>query len=145
MIETVLLTSSLTVATIFDIKTKKIPNFYNVFLLILGISFSMTIKDMTIVKSLLWLSLYFTLSYPLYYFKALGAGDVKLLIAISSFLSLNNWLMLISISLVMAAIIYSIKLAIINEFDFEHFHFYRYTHFILWAYFILLFFLKIRS
>jgi len=98
----------------------------------------LTIKDINIVKSLLSVSLCFIISYPLYYLNALGAGDVKLLIAISSFLALNNWLMLILISLILAAVIFSIRLLLINELNFTEFHYYRYTHFILWAYFILL-------
>ncbi len=142
MNESILLIPLLSIATFFDIKTKKIPNYFNVFLLIFGIGFSMTINDISIVKSLLYLTGCFVISYPLYYINALGAGDVKLFIAISSFLALNNWLMLILISLFLAAIVFTVRLIILNELNFSEFHYYRYTHFILWAYFILLILFK---
>jgi prepilin peptidase CpaA len=130
--------SILIIATIFDIKTKKIPNFFSFLICLLAIYFSVTIKNMTLLKVMFELSLAFVMAYPLYYFNVLGAGDVKLLIAISSFLTLNSWLMLILISLLVASIVFIIRLVYIKELNFKQRHYYRYTHFFLWAYLILL-------
>jgi len=143
MLENTIITGgSLLIATLFDAKTKKIPNFFNLFLILFGLYFSITIKDITLMKSLWIVIRGFIISYPLYYLQALGAGDVKLLIGISSFLSLNNWLMLILISLLLGGVLFTFRLLSINEFSITRFHYYRFTHFILWAYFILLILFK---
>lgn len=138
MIYQVYLSSILMTATFFDAKTKKIPNFFNLFVLISGLLFSICIKNICISKIFVEIIFVFLAAYPLYLLKVLGAGDVKLLMAIGLFLPHYNWLMLIFISILIAGVVFFIRLWRINELDFKGFHYYRFTHFILWAYFILL-------
>lgn len=138
MIYPLYLSSVLLIATYFDIKTKKIPNFFNLFLVISGVAFSMCIKNIGISKILFEIFFIFLAAYPLYLLKVLGAGDVKLLMALGLFLPHYNWLMLIFISILIGGLVFFIRLWRINELDFKGFHYYRFTHFILWAYFILL-------
>ncbi|MBN2899299.1 MAG: prepilin peptidase [Clostridia bacterium] len=125
-------------ATFFDLKTKKIPNFYIIGLLILGVFFSISIKKVGCSENCLSLIPAFFIAYPLYYYRVLGAGDVKLFIAIKFYLTLYYWLMLISISLMVAAAFFLIRLLLIGELNFNSFHYYRFTPYILLAYFILL-------
>lgn len=138
----VIVVSALSIATLFDVKMKKVPNFFNLFLLIFAVCFSYTIIDVSYTKIIFCFFRGAIIAYPLYYFNVLGAGDVKLLMCISLFLSLNNWLMLILISILISGVFFLIRLLIINELDFKTFHYYRYTHFFLWAYFILLILFK---
>lgn len=138
----IIVVSALSIATFFDVKMKKVPNFFNLFLLISGIVFSYMIIDISYTKIIFCFLRGAVMAYPLYYFNVLGAGDVKLLMCISLFLSLNSWIMLILISIFISAIFFLIRLLVINELDFKRFHYYRYTHFFLWAYFILLIIFK---
>jgi prepilin peptidase CpaA len=129
-------------ASIFDIKNKKIPNFFNLILLIIGISFSMIINNISIIKNLEILFFTFLCAYPLYYFNVLGAGDVKLFICSRFFLGHYSWLMLISISLGVGGLIFLGRLWHAGELDFKTRHYFRFTPYILLAYVILLVFLK---
>ena len=138
----VIVVSALSIATLFDVKMKKVPNFFNLFLLIFAVCFSYIIIDVSYTKIIFCFFRGAIIAYPLYYFNVLGAGDVKLLMCISLFLSLNNWLMLILISILISGVFFLIRLLIINELGFKTFHYYRYTHFFLWAYFILLILFK---
>ena len=138
----IIVVSALSIATLFDVKMKKVPNFFNLFLLIFALYFTYIIIDVSYTKIIFYFFRGAIIAYPLYYFNVLGAGDVKLLMCISLFLSLNNWLMLILISVLISGVFFLIRLLIINELDFKTFHYYRYTHFFLWAYFILLILFK---
>jgi len=128
----------ITIATFFDIRTKKIPNFFSFLGVIAGVCFSISIKNIAITNIVLDLVISFCLAYPLFYFNVLGAGDVKILIVISLFLTHYSWLMLIIISITLAATIYGIRLFKDKSFDLKNCHHYRFTHFILLAYLILL-------
>lgn len=133
-----ILGTAYTIATICDLKNKKIPNIFNLILLIIGIYFSFTLKNISIIKITGMLFLAFFTTYPLYYYNVLGAGDVKLFISSRLFLVHYSWLMLISFSLITAAIIFLVRLIVTKQLDFTTFHYYRFTPYMLLAYFILL-------
>lgn len=126
------------IATVCDLKNKKIPNVFNLILLIIGICFSFTLRNISIAKIIGAILLAFITTYPLYYYNVLGAGDVKLFISSRLFLVHYSWLMLISFSLITAAIIFLVRLLVTKQLDFKTFHRYRFTPYMLLAYFILL-------
>lgn len=133
-----ILGAAYTIATICDLKNKKIPNVFNLILLIVSIYFSFTLKNISITKNAYILLLAFFTTYPLYYYNVLGAGDVKLFISSRLFLVHYSWLMLILFSLILAAIIFLVRLVMTKQLDFKTFHYYRFTPYMLLAYFILL-------
>jgi Flp pilus assembly protein protease CpaA len=133
---------ALLLASIFDIKNKKIPNYFNLIFLIIGIGFSIIINNISIIKNLEVLFFTFLCAYPIYHFNVLGAGDVKLFICSRFFLGHYSWLMLISISLCVGGLIFLGRLWYAQELDFKTRHYFRFTPYILLAYVILLVFLK---
>ena len=137
-----ILGGALLIASMFDIKNKKIPNFFNLIFLIIGISFSIIIKNISIIKNFEILIFTFLCAYPIYHFNVLGAGDVKLFICSRFFLGHYSWLMLISISLCIGGLIFLARLWLTKELDFKTRHYFRFTPYILLAYVILLAFFK---
>lgn len=86
----------LTIASIWDIKTFKIPNALVFSSMVLGICLSFFENGFNgMFISLLSIVIIFVIFLPIWIFKIMGAGDIKLYMAISSFL---GWKMTLSIS-----------------------------------------------
>lgn len=94
----------LLVAVTWDLRESRIPNLLIYLGLIAGASYrilSLEIQEeASFLVSLLWPIL---LLYPFFYIKAIGAGDIKLLCVLSTFLSAKDELWLIFFSFIFGA------------------------------------------
>ena len=84
-------------ATIFDIKTKEVPNWLNFTLIIVILSYRMFYSIITnnywvIIEGIIGLGVFLVIANALYYAKAFGGGDAKLLIALGTIIWWGeNW------------------------------------------------------
>jgi prepilin peptidase CpaA len=84
----------LTVAAVIDYRTYKIPNWLTVSGMAVGLICNAAVASSTSYSGLLWafggLMLGFFMFLPLYVFRAMGAGDVKLMAMVGAFLGLPD-------------------------------------------------------
>jgi prepilin peptidase CpaA len=84
----------LTVAAVIDYRTYKIPNWLTVSGMAVGLICNAAAASSTSYSGLLWafggLMLGFFMFLPLYVFRAMGAGDVKLMAMVGAFLGLPD-------------------------------------------------------
>jgi prepilin peptidase CpaA len=82
-------------AGIYDLRTRKIPNWLNLSGLILGIGLNVFfLQSHGLVVALLGFGLSLLIYVPLYLVRGMGAGDVKLMAAIGSIAGPQNWLII---------------------------------------------------
>jgi len=94
--ELYILYAILIIASIWDIKTFKIPNALVFSAMVMGLILSFVENGFNgIGFSLLSIGIMFVVFLPIWLFRVMGAGDIKLLMSISSFL---GWKMTLSIS-----------------------------------------------
>ena len=83
--QTVILLVFLTVALYIDVKTLKIPNTLNATGIMLGVAIHvLTDGWLAALHSIVGLTVGFTVAFPLYACKAVGAGDVKCFAALGA-------------------------------------------------------------
>lgn len=96
-------------AALSDLRTDRIPNG----LVILGMAVGLSGKlwfDTQLWQSLVSMLLAFLLMYPLFKIGALGAGDVKVLMMIGSFLKIKGFITVLAASFVIGALFSLLKL-----------------------------------
>lgn len=86
----VLLLITLTVASISDIRNRRIPNWTVLAIALLFVPWAFLGSDTMILPALTAALIAFLISCPLYFFRIMGAGDSKLLTAVALFVGLNQ-------------------------------------------------------
>jgi prepilin peptidase CpaA len=82
-------------AGVYDLRTRKIPNWLNLSGLVLGLGLNtILLHGHGIVLALLGLGLSLLIYLPLYLVRGMGAGDVKLMAAVGSIAGPQNWLVI---------------------------------------------------
>ncbi|MEK6919200.1 MAG: prepilin peptidase [Nanoarchaeota archaeon] len=112
-------------ATIFDIKTKEVPNWLNFTLIIVTITYRLLYSITTnnygiVISGIIGLITFTIIANLLYYAKAFGGGDAKLLIALGGVLWLSTdwktslaYATIFIMSLLIIGFIYGITMSII--------------------------------
>lgn len=107
----VIVTGILLISILADVITRKIPNALIIAGLILGLLFNIINEGpMGLVCSLKEIVLAICLFYIFYLLRALGAGDVKLLIVLASFLGANLTTKILCVSLVLGSLYGCVRL-----------------------------------
>jgi len=105
-LSTILLLLLLGVAMWVDIRTHRIPNKLNLLILILGLSLQTWILGLDgLVSALLGLIVGFAVFVPFYLLKGFGAGDVKLMAVVGTFLGPENTFLAACFALIMGGIL----------------------------------------
>jgi len=116
-LSTILLLALLSVAVWSDIRTHKIPNKLNLFILILGLSLQTWFLGLDgLLSGLLGLSVGFTIFIPFYVLGGFSAGDVKLMAVVGTFLGPQNTLIAAALTLIMGGVLGVIILLVRNGF-----------------------------
>ncbi len=129
---------ALILALIFDLKTKKVPNILNLYLLLYSIYYYIGVLGNSFVQSILIIIISSLFVYPLYLSNMLGAGDVKLFIAMRLCLDFNIWVMIILSSIMLGCVVFILKLIWNRELKFDKLHYYRFTPYIVVSYLIVI-------
>jgi prepilin peptidase CpaA len=88
-----LLVGFVVTAAVFDLLTRRIPNWLNLTALVLGLGLNLFLyKTFGLWQSLSGLGLAFLVYFPLYLVRGVGAGDVKLMAAVGAIVGPRNWL-----------------------------------------------------
>jgi len=105
-LSTILLLTLLGIAMWGDIRTHKISNKLNLLILVLGLSLQIWFLGLDgLVSGLLGLSVGFAIFIPFYVLKGFGAGDVKLMAVVGTFLGPENTFFAACFSLIMGGVI----------------------------------------
>ena len=89
----IVLVAVVVVAAVYDLRFRRIPNWLNVSGAVLGIGMNCCLfARHGIVLAALGLVLPLAIYLPLYFLRAMGAGDVKLMAAVGSIVGPHNWL-----------------------------------------------------
>ncbi len=90
------------VAAVFDVRSRRIPNWLVLTGLVLGVALNTILSGWSGTKSSLGgAGLAFLIYFPLYLLRAMGAGDVKLMTAIGSMVGAANWFGIFIITLLL--------------------------------------------
>ncbi len=90
----------------FDVRYRKIPNWLTLTGFLAGLSLSYAVLHTPGLKvSLLGASLAFAVYFPLFALRAMGAGDVKLMVAVAAFTGPSNWLALFLITAILGGLL----------------------------------------
>jgi len=101
----ILLIVVVTIAAIYDLRFRRIPNWLVLAALILGIGLNTVLFELTGLRySLLGLGLAFLVYFPLYLLRGMGAGDVKLMAAIGSIMGPVNWFVIFVITAILGGL-----------------------------------------
>jgi prepilin peptidase CpaA len=93
-------------AAIWDLKSRRIPNWLSLTGIISGIALNSFLYGFTGCKeSLEGMATAFGVYFLLYLVRAMGAGDVKLMAAVGSFVGPGNWFMIFLITAVIGGVI----------------------------------------
>lgn len=104
-IELILVALVLT-AAIWDLKSRRIPNWLSLAGIISGIALNSFLYGLTGLKeSLEGMATAFGVYFLLYLVRAMGAGDVKLMAAVGAFVGPGNWFMIFLITAVIGGVI----------------------------------------
>jgi len=88
-----LLVGFVVTAAVFDLLTRRIPNWLNLTALMLGLGLNLFLyQTFGLWQSLSGLGLAFLVYFPLYLVRGVGAGDVKLMAAVGAIVGPRNWL-----------------------------------------------------
>jgi prepilin peptidase CpaA len=93
-------------AAVYDIRFRRIPNWLVVTGLCLGLALNVFFLRVDgLILALLGAALAFGVYLPFFALRAMGAGDVKLMIAIGAFVGGKNWLVLFFITAILGGIL----------------------------------------
>jgi prepilin peptidase CpaA len=93
-------------AGLYDLRTRKIPNWLNLSGLILGLGLNaLLLHGQGIVIALLGLGLSLLIYIPLYLVRGMGAGDVKLMAAVGSIAGPHNWLVIFIVTALLGGVV----------------------------------------
>src|SRR5438552_10022495 len=88
----VLMVLLVSTAAIYDVRFRRIPNWLVLIGLLLGLGFNVFLFEWRGLRlSLLGLGLASLIYFPLYLLRGMGAGDVKLMMALGSMVGWANW------------------------------------------------------
>ncbi len=92
-------------AAIFDVRSRRIPNWLNLFGVVAGLllNWFLDVDKYNWRTALMGLGLAFAIYFPLYLLRGMGAGDVKLMAAIGSLVGPANWFGIFVLSNVLGA------------------------------------------
>jgi prepilin peptidase CpaA len=92
-------------AAVYDVRTRKIPNWLNLSGVILGLGLNtLLLHAHGIVVALLGMGLALLIYVPLYLIRGMGAGDVKLMAAVGSIAGPQNWLGIFLVTAILGGI-----------------------------------------
>jgi prepilin peptidase CpaA len=101
-----LLAALVVTAAAFDIRYRKIPNWLALAGFLAGVSLSYSFLNTDGLKqSFLGASLAFAVYFPLFALRAMGAGDLKLMLAVAAFTGPSNWIGLFLITAMLGGVI----------------------------------------
>ncbi|RYD07229.1 hypothetical protein N752_01185 [Desulforamulus aquiferis] len=100
---TMVLVLGLLMASFTDIQFRKVPNWLTLSLIFLGLVYN-TITGPGWFFSVAGIAAGFILFYPVYLFAGVGAGDAKLMMAVGSFMGMQNTIIIGILSAVINAI-----------------------------------------
>ena len=93
-------------AAAWDLKSRRIPNWLTLTGIICGVALNSFLYGWTGVKeSLEGLGVAFGVYFVLYLVRAMGAGDVKLMAAVGSFVGPGNWFFIFMITAILGGVI----------------------------------------
>jgi prepilin peptidase CpaA len=93
------------IAAVYDIRFRRIPNWLVLTGLLLGLGINTSLFGWRGAKSsLLGAGLAFLIYFPLYLLRGMGAGDVKLMAAIGSMVGAANWFGIFIITLLLGGV-----------------------------------------
>ena len=94
------------IAAAFDVRYRKIPNWLVLTGLLTGVSLSyLFYGGHGLKEALLGAFLAFAVYFPLFALRAMGAGDLKLMVAVASFTGPSNWIALFLITAILGGVI----------------------------------------
>jgi prepilin peptidase CpaA len=92
-------------AGVYDLRTRKIPNWLNLSGVILGLGLNtLLLHGHGLLLAMLGLGLSLLVYLPLYAVRGMGAGDVKLMAAIGSMAGPQNWLGIFLVTAILGGI-----------------------------------------
>jgi prepilin peptidase CpaA len=92
-------------AGIWDLRTRKIPNWLNLSGVILGVGLNTLISQGTGLKlSLLGFGLALLVYLPLFSIRAMGAGDAKLMAAVGSMAGPHDWFIIFLLTAILGGV-----------------------------------------
>lgn len=93
-------------AAIWDLRLRRIPNWLSLSGILTGITLKSFLFGFTGLKSSLsGMAAGFAIYFVLYLFRAMGAGDVKLMAAVGAFVGPGNWMVIFLITALLGGII----------------------------------------
>jgi prepilin peptidase CpaA len=93
-------------AAIYDIRFRRIPNWLVLSGLLLGLGLNVFLSEWQGLRlSLLGLGLASLIYFPLYLLRGMGAGDVKLMMALGSMVGWANWLGIFVITSILGGVV----------------------------------------
>ena len=94
-----------TICVIFDLKTQKIPNLLIVGFLVIGIVSNIYLDGFSnIIFYLIGWIVPFALLLPIYILKGIGAGDVKMIMAIGTVSQFKDLMLIMALSFIFAGV-----------------------------------------
>ena len=94
------------VAAVYDIRFRRIPNWLVLTGFCLGLALNVYFLHVNgLILTLLGALLAFAVYLPFFALRAMGAGDVKLMIAIGAFVGAKNWLILFLMTAILGGIL----------------------------------------
>ncbi|HSW50408.1 MAG TPA: A24 family peptidase, partial [Bryobacteraceae bacterium] len=101
----VVLAAVVVTAAVFDVRSRRIPNWLNLFGVIAGLLLNsfLDVDKYSWRSALMGLGLAFAVYFPLYLLRGMGAGDVKLMAAVGALVGPANWFAIFVLSNVLGA------------------------------------------
>ena len=93
------------IAAVFDVRTRRIPNWLNLFGVLAGLllNWFLNVDKYNWRSALMGLGLAFLIYFPLYLLRGMGAGDVKLMAAVGALVGPANWFAIFVLSNILGA------------------------------------------
>lgn len=93
------------IAAVFDVRTRRIPNWLNLFGVLAGLllNWFLDVDKYNWRSALMGLGLAFLIYFPLYLLRGMGAGDVKLMAAVGALVGPANWFAIFVLSNILGA------------------------------------------
>lgn len=94
------------IAAVYDIRYRRVPNWLVLIGLVTGVSLATLFFHANGLKTaLLGAALAFALYLPLFALRAMGAGDLKLMVAIGAFTGPSNWIVVFVITSMLGGVL----------------------------------------